>query len=199
MKSQKRTGSGNCRRPVQGTEKGLFDMNYTRHKNQKKAFLVITVLLISVCVFLAHYAGIRARAEEQEVTCWIMCKPGGFVNLRMWASRKAAEVGRLDCGDSFKTDGKTRNGFVHCLDRGDCDCWVWAGNVVFEEPQLIGEKYTVIAKNRVACRRWIDGPQIEQKPWILNGTDVDVFVMADGWAVTSRGYIKSEWLEADPE
>lgn len=174
-------------------------MKYSRNDTKRKALMILAAVLLAAGVFFTHYTGIRARAEEKEVQCWVMCKPGGYVNLRMWASKGATEVGRLDCGDTFTTDGKTKDGFVHCLDKGDADCWIWAGNVVFEEPEIIGEQYVVVARNRVACRRWIDGPQIADKPWIMNGTNVDVFVIADGWACTSRGYIQSEWLEADPE
>ena len=35
--------------------------------------------------------------------------------------------------------------------------------------------------------------------WLVNGSTVEVFYTAEGWACTSRGYIKSEWLEVDPE
>ena len=60
----------------------------------------------------------------------------------------------------------------------------------------------VTAKNRVACRRWVDGPQAEinGKPsWLVNGSEVKIFYMSEEWACTSRGYIKSEWLEVCAE
>ena len=66
----------------------------------------------------------------------------------------------------------------------------------------VGENYVCVAKSRVACRRWVNGPQIEDngRPrWLVNGSNVSVFYIAEGWAVTSRGYIQSEWLEVDPE
>ena len=69
--------------------------------------------------------------------------------------------------------------------------------MVTEEPVQVYEQYICVAKKRVACRKWIGGPQTSM-PWLKNGSDVDVFYMADGWAITSRGYIQSEWLEANP-
>ena len=67
-----------------------------------------------------------------------------------------------------------------------------------EKPEKIGERYVCSAVKQVACRKWMGGPQVDQKPWLKNGQFCEVFLMADGWAVTSRGYVKSEWLEASP-
>ena len=64
---------------------------------------------------------------------------------------------------------------------------------------MVTKRTKPVAKKQVACRRWIGGPQVEGHPWIRNGETCQVFVMADGWAVTSRGYIKSEWLELSAE
>ena len=108
----------------------------------------------------------------------------------------------LECGDSFETDGENRNGWFRVMNRGECECFIYCGYVVTDEPKPIGENYVCVAKNRVACRRWVDGPQIEDngRPrWLVNGSNVSVFYIAEGWAVTSRGYIQSEWLEVDPE
>ena len=46
--------------------------------------------------------------------------------------------------------------------------------------------------------RWVDGPQVARSPWLRNGSSVQVFYIAGDWAVTSRGYIRTEWLEVDP-
>jgi len=77
---------------------------------------------------------------------------------------------------------------------------VYCGYVVTEKPEKIGERYVCVAKKQVACRRWMAGPQLEGRAaWMKNGEFCEVFLMADGWAVTSRGYIKSEWLEVSVE
>lgn len=163
------------------------------------------VLLIAACAAIlltGWFIGgpaVWARAEAKEVTAWIMMKPGDCVNLRMTPSKKGREVGLLEPGDSFTTDGKVKNGFVHCLDRGDCDCWVYAGYVVFEEPVEIMEQYIVCSRGRVACRRWMDGELVARHPWAVNGSELTVYYMADGWACTSRGYMKAEYLEVDPQ
>ena len=45
----------------------------------------------------------------------------------------------------------------------------------------------------------MNGPKVDGKGYLVNGSTVQVFCTADGWAVTNRGYIMDEYLEADPE
>ena len=81
------------------------------------------------------------------------------------------------------------------LDAGDCECWIYSGYVVTEEPEEIRDTRVVVAREQVACRRWVNGPKIEGREWLKNGTEVQVFYIAEGWAVTNLGYIQAEWLE----
>ena len=144
------------------------------------------------------YAG--CMADSPDLTCWILCKPKGIVYVRRNPAKASEMVGRLECGDEIKTDGKTRNGWIHVNGIGEFGSgWVYCGFVSLEQPEKIDEQYVCVAKKQVACRRWMDGPQISGKlGWLHNGSNVAVFYIADGWAVTSRGYIKAEFLEADP-
>ena len=170
-------------------------------KNNRNARRILFAVACALILLIGWFHGpvVWAKSEEKEVTAWIMMKPGDCVNLRMTPSRKGREVGLLEPGDSFTTDGKVKDGFVHVLDRGDCDCWVYAGYVVFEEPEEIMEQYIVCSNSRVACRRWMDGELVARHPWAVNGSELTVFFMADGWACTSRGYMKAEYLEVDPQ
>ena len=118
---------------------------------------------------------------------------GDYVMIRATPSRNAAEAGQLDPGDEVETDGKKENGFAHIV--SPCDGWVWAGNITYAEVEKVNDTMVVVAKRQVACRRWIDGPQIKGREWAKNGTEVKVFYMSEEWAVASRGYIQSEWLE----
>jgi hypothetical protein len=139
----------------------------------------------------------RARAEGITTKAWVMCKPGDFVYLRQWASRKATEAGFMDPCDSVEIDGKTKDGFAHVV--YPTDAWIWAGYLVFEKPKAVNEKHVVVSNSRLAARRWIDGPNVQSKPWLKNGSTAYVYYEADGWACTSRGFLRSEWLEADPQ
>ena len=169
-------------------------------KITRKEWYAIIAGFVAVLIALVWFG--FGMAAEQTLTCWVMCQPGDHVNLRMEPTKDSKCVGWLECGDSFETDTGNKNGWIRVLNRGECECWIYCGYVVTEEPEAIGENYVCVARNRVACRRWVNGPQIEdngRRRWVVNGSNVGVFYMAEGWAVTSRGYIQSEWLEVDPE
>ena len=168
---------------------------------------VLVVLAIMILVGAWHIGGraVWARAEEEtELHCWVLCrptignKPGDYVNLRLWASKNTSSVGFLECGDDFHTDGKTKNGFLHVLDRGEADCWIHAGYVVFEEPVEIFQNYVCVSRGRVAIRKYIDGPQNPVHPWLRTGSEVFVYYIAGDWALTNRGFIQAKYLEAAP-
>lgn len=165
--------------------------NFTKKSPISKALIVILVAVLGLAGYTVETEINRALAEATTTSAWILCKD--YVLIRMWASRKAQEVGQLDPCDPIEIDGKTANGFAHIV--SPVDGWVWAGNIVFSEPVEVNEKYTVVARNRVACRRWCDGPQVESRPWLISGSEVRVYYMSDEWAVTARGYVRTEWLE----
>ena len=173
--------------------------------NREKRMMKFSIILRAVLVALIIAAVIiwAAQAEDVTITCWAICKPGDHVNLRIKPDKDSKDVGWLECGDSFQTDGTSRNGWIRVLDAGECACWIYSGYVVTDEPVRIEEgeqNYVCVARERVACRRWVDGPQIRingRLSWLKNGSDVSVFYIAGDWAVTSRGYIRAEWLEVD--
>lgn len=170
-------------------------MNYTTIKRMRKPLAILAVLILAAGVFTINYSGIRARAEESTTTAWALCK--SYINIRLWPSKHATAVGFLDPCDKVEVDGRTKDGFAHITE--PLEGWVYAGYLTFSEPKEIGQTYTVVARKRVAARRWVDGPQMGTKPWLINGSEVKVMYMSEDWALTSRGYVKSEWLEADPE
>lgn len=166
------------------------------NRQNRKGYLIVGILV--VLVFLLLLAMVTPPANAQEYTAWIMCK--GYVNLRMNPKSNAQICGYLDCGDSFTTDGKTRNGFIRVLNAGACQCWVYAGYVTDAEPVKADEYYVVVAKQQVICRRWVNGPKIKgRRGYMKNGGRVKVYWIAGDWALTARGYIQSQWLEVDPE
>lgn len=132
-------------------------------------------------------------------TRWILC--ADYVNVRMNPSKKSREVGQLDVGDDFETDGVIRNGFIRVIGIGEYGVgWVYAGFTSDEKPEKVDERRVCVAKRRVACRRWVNGPRIGGKTgWLYNGSSVKVYYRTSKWSVTSRGYISSEWLEVDSD
>lgn len=164
-----------------------------------KEKIVAFVVILAVALVAGIAIGMTVcRGEEPLATCWIMCKPGSRVTVRREPDKRSMETGYLECGDYFQTDGESRDGWIRCYGAGE-NGWVYCGYVVTEKPVKIGERYICCAVKRVACRKWIGGPQVDGNGWLKQGQNCEVYCMADGWAVTSRGYIKTEWLEVDPE
>ncbi len=175
-------------------------MNYnTKQRIKTILFLLAVAAMVTITIVLAVNL---CRGEETLATVYAMCKPGSHVTIRMTPSKDGVEAGRLDCGDSFQTDAETRDGWLRCYGAGEGG-WVYLGYVATEPVQAVGQRYVCVAKKQVACRRWINGPQIEdnkgRRQWLKNGQTCEVFVTDGEWAVTSRGYIKIEYLDPDPE
>ena len=171
-------------------------------KEKILAFVVFLAVLITVVVAITVSV---CKGEDALVKCWVMCKPENhdhtinYVHVRRVPSKTGMEVGYLDAGDWFMTDGTSADGWIRCYDIGEYgEGWVYCGFVTEYEPEPVFETYCCVAKTRVACRRWMNGPKIERTPWLANGSNVDMFYIAGDWALTSRGYIMSKYLEADP-
>ena len=172
-----------------------FQRNYNTNNGITKAvFLLACVIAVAAGLLI----GSQGKAA-QEISCWILCKPGSQVYARRTPDKGGQVVGFLEVGDVFRTTGESRNGWIRAEGIGEFgEAWIWCGYVVTDRPVAVGENYVCVAKNRVACRRWVDGPQVARSPWLKNGSSVQVFYIAGDWAVTSRGYIRTEWLEVDP-
>lgn len=159
-------------------------------------YVMILAAVVAASIVLTALIG----AEAEDGVCWILCKPGAQVNVRRTPDKNGQIVGWLEVGDEIRTDGESRNGFIRVYGVGEePEAWVYSGFVATEKPIAVYETYSCVARNRVACRRWVNGPRISGKTgWMYNGTTVQVFYLAGEWAVTSRGYIASEWLEVAP-
>ena len=165
--------------------------NYSTFSVFTKALSLILALVLAFAVYTVACEINRAHAETVYAVGYILCKD--YVVIRQWASRRATELGQLDPCDQVEVDGKTKDGFAHIV--SPVDGWVHAGYITFSKPEKINTAGIVTAKKRVAARRWCDGPQINSKPWLITGSEVRIYYMNDDWACTSRGYVKSEWLE----
>ena len=133
-----------------------------------------------------------ALAEEREG--WILCQPDSYVNARWAASSRSDKLGRLELGDRIRSDGVTKNGFVHCigLTFESTEGWVHAGYIVWDEPSMETETWVVNAGGRTACRKYVDGPR---RCWAKNHSQVTVFAVSSEWAVTNRGFIRTKYIE----
>lgn len=174
--------------------------HYNTFKTEKiVAFIAIMILTAVIGVAIGTGAG---SAEDQLVKCYALCKPGSQVNVRATPDINGQWLGYLECGDDFETDGESENGWIRCYGIGEMSGWVYVGYVSTEKPQKVGQRYVCVSNAKVICRRWQGGPQIVdngKRRYLKNGQNVAVFCVGDGWAVTDRGYVRAEYLEADPE
>ena len=125
---------------------------------------------------------------------FIICNPESYVCVRRSPRKGGIEEGRLEIGEKVQTDGKKRNGFVHCVSLSTewGEGWVYRGYLTDTKPVIQKCKATVAANGRVACRRNVKG---KVQKWVRPCTDVTVYALNDEWAVTNKGFIRTMYLE----
>lgn len=162
-------------------------------KKYVKQILIVGVLAVLLATaYGVQTARITARADAQTVKAWIMCAPNSYVNCRPGPSRKGDSLGMLETGYQLEIDGQVKNGFAHChvsLERDQG--WVHAGYIVFEEPKWIDKDMTITTDSRVAVRNHKNG---ERNAWLRSGDPVHVYWKADGWAITNRGWVQTQYI-----
>lgn len=154
-------------------------------------FWLAVLLICAAEALVGLVAGARAEDELEEV--WILCQEDSYVNIRRSANKKAKPEGRAFCGDSFRTDGKKKNGFLHVyasIEAGEG--WIFGGYIVWDRPdRLGGEAWRICSNGRVAARRTVGGTR---RKWLRDGEAVKVYWMAEEWSCTSQGFIKTRYL-----
>ena len=148
--------------------------------------------VVWLVVFSLQWMGLADGCVSES---WVMCKPGDYINVRNRASTRSEIIGRLDSGDSFRTDWEVKDGFIHAIElpMEQTEGWVSLRYVVFDAPEWKGaEAREICADGRVAVRKWIDGDRV---CWLKPGATVQVFYESREWSYTNRGYIRTEYLK----
>jgi len=148
------------------------------------------VPIIFALVFLL-FIGV-ANADKM----YAFCRPDDYVVVRSLPSTKGELIGILDCGDYVETDGETKKdnkGRTWIKVYGfEGESWVCA-MYLQDSPIEICKCYGyVTAMGKTALRRSPNGKCIK---WLKNGTEVVILAMSDEWVLTTRGYIKREFLD----
>ena len=150
----------------------------------KRIIALVIVLTASIVCFTAF-------SESSDK--YIICNPESYVLVRKSPKNTAEATGRLDCGDTIQTDGKQKDGFLHILGVTEFgEGWVFQGYIVDDEPMIEQGKATVTANGRVAARKYIGSKEYK---WVKVCTDVKLLARSEEWAVTDKGFIKTEYLE----
>lgn len=141
----------------------------------------------------------QAGLSEESATCaWVLCKPDSYVNIREKPSGKSAVLGRYESGTALYTDGIQENGYIHLvhLSLEAEEGWIHKGYVVYGEPEEKNAVFRIRSNGRVAARKNIDG---KRRRWLKNGDRVKVYRASRAWAVTSKGFIQTKYLEEETE
>lgn len=147
----------------------------------------IIIILLAVIISVSS-----AVCEDYMV--FVLCDPRTPVNVRASPKKGSSIAGRLDFGDWAETDGEVRNGYLHIYGIGEMgEGWIHAGYIVPDKPEKVEKAYgTISASGRVTSYRRIGGKRYK---WLKIGDDVKIYALSAEWAVTSKGYIRTKYLE----
>ena len=161
-----------------------------------KGILKLVIFMFFVLLLLvAIYNNVHAEERIETETVWVLCKPNsGGVNFRIKPKKSSQEVGGAFCGDELTTDDKEKNGYLHIVNLAaeDPEAWISLRYIVYSPPIEIEMEMQVKSNGKVNVRKWVDGPHLR---YVHNGDVIYVYWMSTEWAVTNRGYIKSEFLD----
>ena len=148
-----------------------------------------------LCFFIVFiFIACLAVAEDSFETVWVLCQPDSYVNIREYPSGRSVEAGYAECGYSLETDQVVKNGFIHVFPLNELgEGWISTGYITHEQPNRVWKEMTISAKGRVKARTTING---KRRIWLKPCTKVMVYWMSD-WAVTNKGFIKSEYLTCE--
>ena len=165
-------------------------------KNVLKLFgvtLVIIALIFMVIVITMS----SGNAEYETFTCWVICQPNDYVNARAKPMRRSTIAGRFDPIDEITTDGVIKNGYLHIVGMGleTGDAWIHAGYISYEKPEKLGgQPAIVVSRGKLAARKYING---KVRKWLKRGSQVTVYYVTDEWAVTNRGFVKTQYIDLE--
>ena len=152
---------------------------------------VVALAAVVVALYANLYLIARANADVITEEVWVLCEPGGLVNIRSRAGGRVVADAR--CGDVMWTENKVRDGFLHVteLNAEVDEGWISCRYIVYDEPREVNAEMVICSTGRVACRKWIGG---KIKGWVQDAEIVTVYWMSEEWAVTEKGYIRSAFL-----
>lgn len=150
---------------------------------------LLAMIIVLVITFLQDI-GLAEPITEQ---VWVLCDPDSYVTLRTGPGKSKPDFGGVLCGAELWTDNKKQNGFLHVLEvPAECDTgWISARYIVYDRPVEVNRRMVISTDGRVACRKWVNG---KRTGWIYDGEVLTVYWMSPTWAVTSRGYIQSQYI-----
>jgi hypothetical protein len=154
---------------------------------------LIALFIMAVLTVLDSFS--IAEDSDGLFTAYVVCQKDDYVHARMKPTRKSQSVGRFDGGDEVVTDGYVKNGFLRCYGFETGVAWVHKGYVVYDRPEKVdGQTAYSVSRGTLNARRYIGGKVIHK---LENLDEVKVYWWSDEWAVTSKGFIQTKYLEIE--
>lgn len=157
-------------------------------------FLILLGLIIGILLTLE-----KVGLAEGEQSVWVLCDPDSYVCIREAPRKSAFAVGGATCGTRLETDGKAKGSYIHLVNvpAEDCEGWISAQFIVYDEPYPMDRTATVVSNGKLAVRKGING---KVKKWLKPMEDsVRIRWWSDEWCLTTAGYVQTEFLELDGE
>ena len=156
----------------------------------KKAMACAWVLvLLVICLTEAH-----AAKKEGPKEAWVMCQPDSEVCVRAFPKKSADVVARVCPGDHIVLSGKKRGRWYHCIHPCEPgEGWIRGDFLSFTEPEIYpeGKAFDTLC-GKLYARFSING---NKRVTLKKGVRVIVYMMAEEWSVTNKGYIMTKYLE----
>lgn len=156
-------------------------------------YLVLLVILALSLMMIGD--SVAQAAQHVTYSSWVMCQPDSRVCIRSGPDVRCDVVGYGYPMDELTCDRVTKSGWVHVIEP-PCDAadgYIYVGYLTIEKPVETVGMMRVDANGRVAVRSHMCGERIM---WVHPGVEVEVYQLAEGWAVTSVGFIRAKYLEA---
>jgi len=163
-------------------------------KNDNRMTVILLLLFVLALMIIAVMCLDVAISESETEDAYIICNPESIVNIHANPKKKSAVEGGFYAGTLIHLDGKKKNGFYHCVNVSNetGEGWVSSKYVVFDEPTFPNCQAIVVSKGRLAARASVNGKRIR---WLKPGNTVFIYCQTEEWAVTDKGYVKTEYLE----
>lgn len=157
----------------------------------------LEIILIALVIFFAVSFLNSIGYADGLITAYVLCQPDDYINVRINPSKHSDVVGYAEVADPITTDGKIQNGYLQCFGIGENGTgWIHTGYIVYDEPVEVNRMGCSVSRCKLAARKYIGG---KVRKWLKNLDEFMVYWMSDEWCVTSRGFIKTEFVELDGE
>lgn len=148
--------------------------------------------LILALIIIAIIAILSVSVAHADHMGFILCNPDTTVNMRFEPRKTGTVVACMECGDPVRLDGGKYGEWLHVVTGDENGAWVHQGYVV--DIKVTVETRQARAKTKVRTRNMVRG---RLTGTLRKGQEVTVYAYSEECCFTSKGYIKTKYLEVE--